>query len=265
MTTKSIADIKIDINNLTNDIKDLDYDGKVAAIQHMKETISLLKLGNEFVTQTAAIEDEYLNLSHETLGEKAPYIEDDSKNDLLNDTDASYNSIEFLEAATTKKEDTALHVESIGDQDRVEIMDFTQDDKGETTRNDGIPEIFNLTKDVKQEHLQDDSESILYEFQDDPKGKLDVKEEESLKVERKPNTFLQIYQCNECPAYFYTERPLKTHKNVHTDKYKCDTCQQRLCTGTELRKHQCDKRKGRSQIFYLNVSNVQKSIQTKIL
>ena len=421
MTTKSIADIKIDINNLTNDIKDLDYDGKVAAIQHMKETISLLKLGNELVTQTSLFNDDLGTLDHATddtlIGMNTKCIEDDSNNDLLNATEVSYSSDEFLEEAVVKLEDTGFNLnpdtsQNIISQDNIKMFECTECQKRFTTQHsltthknihtdkhkcsncqqrfytnqalkshnceitlkrrnkettyfcqmclksfacknafnrhkiahtdkfkcsgcdkgfkdnnslqrhklkisncvkfkksflqneietkqethtvfheenirininesanifeateegdykskhvidttdespapDVHDEILNLSKDVKEEY-----------FPEDLKTTIDEKEEISLKVETYTNTSLQIYQCNECPAYFYSEKPLKTHKNVHTDKYKCDTCQQRLCNGKELRMHQCDKPVKRRKIsdFLLECEQCPKKYSNK--
>ena len=230
MTTKSIVEIKIDIINLTNDIKDLDYDGRVAAIQHMKETISLLHLGNELLAQNEVVKDSHLNLDHETLlGAKTEYIEDNSK--------PTYGSNEFLD------EDIVLCTKSPHDQDNVEIRDSTHDCQGKTARCDTVEEFFSSTsldEENEGEEILNLAKDVEQELQDDTKLTLDEKEE-SFEFENNYNTSLQIYHCNECPAYFYSEKPLKKHKYIHTDKYKCDNCQLRLCSGTELRMHQCDK------------------------
>ena len=65
MIAKSLDDIRSDIANLTNDIKDLDPEGKVAAMKHMKETICLLKLGSDLVTYDSEVKEEKLWFGHE--------------------------------------------------------------------------------------------------------------------------------------------------------------------------------------------------------
>jgi len=50
---------------------------------------------------------------------------------------------------------------------------------------------------------------------------------------------VMTYECKECPKKFTHEGTFKTHKNIHTDKYKCSNCQKRFQGSRDLRVHNC--------------------------
>ena len=213
MMFKTIEEIRSDLVNLTNDIKGMDSEGKMAAIKHMKETISLLKLGTNLETYDTEFKEELQEYVEYDVESNSALV----KTDLKDETPGYVNGL----SQAGVKED---YIELLANDSKRELLLDTTD---ESYGNDTL--------------VEEASDNTKAEASSNQKPDIDISNEVVNDLSTFNQSNVKIYECSECPKKFRNRGTFWRHKNIHTDRYKCSSCHHRFETSLNLQKHECQR------------------------
>ena len=205
--SRSLEEIKVEMDLLCLDIENLQDGDKIAAVKHIEDSLGVIKIGSSLAFQL-----------------QSP---------------AKRAKVEIVEAQPTqmKTEPEASEVQRKF-QNLYNGLVPTCDQCGAT-----FPTLTTLDTHITRNHQTNKAAKteVKKETKENTRLSMTKKDEKKLSRSKSTKPADKRYQCEFCDKDFGKKRHVERHAVGHTSKFKCERCKHRFAEERKLRKHLLNK------------------------